>query len=198
MTVRWLLVTAILLGTAAAPAAAQHGHGAPVSHDPPVEPAQFQFIIGQWEIVAEPHVPGLAARIHGAPKFIGTWKAWPALDGWGIEDEIRLLDASGNPRALTQCVRVYDSRTRGWKSSSLDVYRATFTTSSGEWRNGEMHFESQGTDAEGKAYKSRTRFHAISASGFRFQQDRSYDDGKSWTEGMLKIAAKRVAATAAR
>lgn len=197
MTIRSTVLLLALL-VAAAPAAAQHGHAAPVSYTAPAEASQFQFLVGQWELVAAPYVPGLAARIHGTPKFPGTWKVWRVLDGWGIEDEIRLTDESGNPRALSHCVRIYDAQTRRWKLSSVDAYRASFHISTAEWRDGEMHGNGEGTDAEARAYVSRTRFYAITPTSFRFQQDRSYDDGKTWTEGFLKIEAKRVAATAPR
>ena len=178
---------------------AQHGHGAP----PPVptaprEATQFDFLVGQWEVVAKPHVPGLAARIHGSPKLPGVWKAWRGLDGWGIEDQLRLTDSSGNPRLLSQTLRVWDPIAQCWNLSVLDVYRSKFTTSTAVWRDGEMHVTGGGTDTEGRAFRSRTRFHDIDADSFRMQQDRSYDDGRTWTEEFLVIEAKRVAAVAPR
>ena len=191
------LRVAVAFAALAAPAAAQHGHEPrPVQTTPPPEASQFEFLVGQWEIVAEPHMAGLAARIHGNPKLPGSWKAWRGLDGWGIEDELRLTDTSGNPMALTHYVRAYDAAGRRWNVSSLDVYRSNWQTATAEWRDGEMHVSGQGTDLEGRAFVSRSRFHAITANSFRLQQDRSYDDGKTWTEGFLKIEAKRVAGTA--
>jgi hypothetical protein len=179
----------------AAPVAAQHGQPAP-AHVAPREASQYDFLIGEWEIVAEPRLEGLAARIHGNPKFPGTWKAWRGLDGWGIEDEIRLTDASGNPHAFTHFIRSYDTETKHWIVASLDIYHARVQSASGEWRDGEMHIDAHGTDSDGRAFVSRARFHDIGPQGFRFQQDRSYDDGKTWTEGHLRIVAKRVAAVA--
>jgi hypothetical protein len=180
------------------PAAAQHGHPAPPPRTAPREAGQFDFLVGSWEISAEPRVSGLAAKLHGSPKFPGTWKAWRGLDGWGIEDELRLTDASGNPRAFTHCVRVYDAGSQRWNLSSLDVYRASFQSAHATWRDGAMHVTGGGTDAEGRAYVSRTRFYAIEADSFCMQQDRSYDDGRTWTDGFLKIEAKRTAAAAPR
>jgi hypothetical protein len=183
----------------ALPAAAQHARVAtPAVRSAPAEAKQFDFLVGQWEIVARPYASGLAARIHGRPKLPGTWKAWHGLDGWGIEDEVRLTDGSGNPIALTHTLRVWDAAARRWSISALDVYRSKFQPAAAEWRDGEMHATAKGTDAEGRAFVSRTRFHEIGPASFRMRQDRSYDDGRTWTEGFLEIEATRAAAVAPR
>ncbi len=181
-------------------AAAQHGAGGagPALQSAPREAAQFDFLLGQWELVATPRATSLAARIHGVPKLSGTWKAWRALDGWGVEDEMKLIDASGNLRVFVHTVRVYSASSRRWSGNTLDVGRASFTVANAEWRTGQMLVTASGTDPDGRSYVSRTRFHDIARDSFRVQQDRSYDGGKSWTAGVLKIEARRVSATAAR
>ena len=180
-------------------ASAQHpgGRAAPAV-TAPREAAQFDFLIGQWELIVTPRVSGLAARIHGAPRLLGTWKAWKAFDGFGIEDELRIVDGSGNPSSLSHALRVYNSAERKWSISGLDVYRTRFSSSAAEWKDGAMTSTNSGTDAEGKPVLIHSRFHAITPTSFRFQQDRSSDNGRTWTEGVLKIEAKRVAATAPR
>lgn len=184
---------ALLLVTPAA-TRAQHGggQGAP-SRTAPREASQFDFLVGEWELDVRVPASGLAQRLHGVPKLVGTWKAWRALDGWGIEDELRITDAAGNPSGFTRSVRVYDAVAKRWAISSLDVYGARFTSVTAVWRDGAMHLTSRGTDRDGKAYVSRTRLYDITPTTFRFQQDRSFDDGKSWTEGTLRIQAKRTA-----
>ena len=197
MNARVLLVVSAL---AALPtlANAQHAGGAPApSTVAPREASQFDFLIGQWQLEVRPAVPGLAARIHGVPKFIGTWKAWRAFDGFGIEDELRISDESGNPRTLSHAVRVYDATARRWSTSALDVYRSTFTSSTAEWAQNQMTTTSRATDKDGKPYLARARFSDITATGFRFVQERSTDDGRTWSE-TLRIQAKRTAATAPR
>ena len=191
----------LLVSLAVAPydAVAQHaGNASPALSAAPREASQFDFLVGQWELTAQPQASGLAARIHGVPKLRGVWKAWRAFDGRGIEDEMRLTDESGNPRVLLHQMRIYDSATRLWNTSALDVYRSTFTTSTAEWRDGQMMIRSRGTDPDGRAYVSRVRFFDITPSRFRYQIDRSFDNEKSWSEGVLKIEAKRVAAAAPR
>jgi hypothetical protein len=194
--------TMVALGLVAAPTVvvAQHGDrgaGAPI-HAPPKEASQFDFLIGQWDLSVRPKVAGLAAKIHGAPRLLGTWKAWRAFDGFGIEDELRIVDGSGNPNALNHALRAYDPTARRWNITGVDVYRGRVTSATAEWQDGAMAQSGKGTDAEGKPYLTRTRFTAITPSSFVMQQDRSADDGNTWDEAVLKIEAKRVAATAPR
>jgi len=186
----------------AAPAAATAQHAGSAAARPALAPAkeaaQFDFLIGQWDLTVTPKVSSLAARIHGAPRLLGTWKAWRALDGFGIEDELRIVDGSGNPSALSHALRVYDANDRKWVITGVDAYRGKSSSSSAEWRNGEMIATGQGTDQEGKAYLTRTRYFDITASSFKYQQDRSTDNGRTWEEGTVRIAAKRVATAAPR
>lgn len=199
MSARSVLLSFALL-VAPAAGAAQHGTASsgPVT-TAPREATQFDFLLGQWELtVRVPGPGGLAARLHGTPRLTGTWKAWRGFDGWGVEDELRIVDGSGNPVGLSHAVRVFDAAGRRWSLSTLDVYRTRFTSGTAEWKDGEMRVTSRGTDLEGRAYVSRSRFYEITATGFRFQQDRSLDDGRTWTEGTLRIEAKRVAAAAPR
>ncbi|MBC7895311.1 MAG: hypothetical protein H7066_07845 [Cytophagaceae bacterium] len=178
--------------------AAQHNGGGATASTAPAEARQFDFLIGQWELVVRPKVTTLAARIHGAPKLLGTWKAWRAFDGFGVEDELRIVDGSGNPTSLGTSMRAWSTGERKWLISTLDAYRGRMTSGTAEWRGTEMVVSGRGTDAEGKPTILRTRFFGITPAAFRFQQDRSSDDGKTWEEGILRIDAKRVAASAPR
>jgi len=165
---------------------------------PPPEAAQFDFLVGQWELEVTPKVNGLAAAIHGTPRLVGSWKAWRAFDGRGVMDELRVFDASGNPVALTQAMRVYDANARQWQLQSLDVYRARFGPATAQWQGNEMRINGTGTNPDGKKMLTRTRFYEIGADRFRMQQDRSMDDGATWDEAALVITARRVAKQAPR
>ena len=177
---------------------AQHGGAAPAAATAPAEAAQFDFLVGQWELEVSPKVGGLAAMIHGAPKLVGSWKAWKAFDGYGLDDELRIFDASGNPMSLNYSQRIFDAKTKRWLISGLDVYRARFGSSNGQWQGGEMLLEGSGQNAEGKPMLTRTRFTEITPDRFKMRQDRSYDNGANWEEGTLTIVAKRVSRKAAR
>jgi hypothetical protein len=178
---------------------AQHGAGTPEA--PPAAPAearQHDFLVGQWELVVKVPPAGLAQRIHGVPKLVGTWKAWRAFDGFGVEDELRITDEAGNPLSLSHALRFYDRTARTWNVTLLDVYRGRLTSATAEWKDGRMLQNGQGTDPQGKPVLVRSRFHDITPGSFKWQQDRSSDNGKTWTEGTLRIQARRVAAVAPR
>ncbi len=183
-----------LIALAAMPSTltAQHAGAAPAAPSRPREANQFDFLIGKWQLQVRVPPPSLAARIHGMPKMVGTWTASRALDGWGIQDEMQITDEAGNPKAMSHSVRVFDVTAGRWSLSLLDVYRTRFTSATAEWKDGQMHQSAQSTDAEGKPVVSRTRFYDITQAAFKFQQDRSTDGGKTWTEGALKIEAKRL------
>ena len=167
------------------------------SRDVPAEAKQFDFLLGQWQVDVKPKMPGLAGMIHGSPKLQGTWKAWRALDGFAVEDELRIIDASGNPISLTHGMRIYSKADGRWKLSGLDAYRAAFSESSGVLDSGgEVHLSGRGVDAEGKPSLFRVRYYDISPKGFRLRQDRSSDNGQTWDEGVLEMIATRTAAPA--
>lgn len=194
------LTSILVLALSASPGIVIAQHGAIPAPTPTIvstESRQFDFLIGQWEVIVTPKASTLAARVHGVSSLAGSWKAWSALDGMGIEDELRITDGSGNPRSLSHSVRVYDRGLRRWAMSNLDAYRGIFTPSTGEWKSGAMIVDSRDVNGEGKAYLARARFTNISQGAFRVVQERSYDNGTSW-QLIQTTEAKRVAAVAPR
>ena len=164
----------------------------------PREAAQYDFLVGQWELTVSPKVSGLVGMIHGAPRLHGSWKGARALDGWGVEDELRIADESGNPVAYTHFVRMYDAQMKKWIVASMDVFRKRATIASSEWQGGVMVSMSDGLDPDGKPYRTRTRITDITPAAFHLQQDVSYDKGATWDEAHLVIDAKRMGGTASQ
>ena len=99
---------------------------------------------------------------------------------------------------LTHTVRFFDSNARKWNLSAIDVYKGVVSTSAAELRGNRMVASGQGKEPDGIAYLSRGTFTKIAPQSFTYRLDRSYDNGKTWTEGVTTIEAKRVAATAPR
>ena len=171
--------------------------GAAVAADTvaPAGAQQFDFLLGEWKLDVHPKVSGLAAMIHGAPTLAGSWHAWRVLDGRAIEDELRIVDGSGNPVALNRSLRIYASGEQRWQSSGIDAYHGRASAGSGTFRDGELRLEGRSSDASGHPVLTRTRFYDISADAFRMQQDRSTDNGQTWDEGVIAIDARRSAAS---
>ena len=177
---------------------AQHdGRGAASApaNVPAREAAQFDFLVGQWELEVRPKVNSLAAKIHGAPRFLGSWKGWKIVDGFAVEDELRIMDRSGNPSALFLSVRQWSPTDRRWMVTGHDAYRARASSATATWDGKVMLVTGVG---EGAQSLTRTRFSAITATSFHWEQDRSDDGGKTWSEKALVIDARRVSATAPR
>ena len=189
------LALALIMSLPISGVVAQHAPAGPVAAAAPAEAKQFDFLLGQWELEVHPKVSSLVAMIHGTPRLVGTWKAWRAAHGVGIEDEMRIVDASGNPISLSRAQRVYAAAEGLWNISGHDVTRGRTSDAKGKWQDGEMHVDGHSTDA-GVKILTRTRFYGITADAFHILQDRSTDDGQTWEKGSLTIDAKRVAATA--
>lgn len=190
---RHLLLTAIATFAQCARAQQHSGAGATPAMTAPREATQFDFLIGQWDLEVAPRVSSLAAALHGTPRLLGSWKAWRAFDGFGIADEVRIVDGSGNPVSLNHALRIYDAKAKRWTIAGLDVYRARISSASAQWQDGEMRTTGSGTTPDGKPTLTRSRFHDIGPDRFKLRQDRSTDDGASWDDGVLVISARRSA-----
>ncbi|HZP66202.1 MAG TPA: hypothetical protein VFB32_07825 [Rudaea sp.] len=182
------LSTCILAGLLAVGAGAAHAG---------TTTGDFDFLLGQWQIELQPKVSGLAAMIHGTPKLTGTLKAWRVFDGAGVEDELRIVDASGNPVALSRALLVKARDDGHWVVSTVDAYRATASEALGRKQDAELRLDGRGKGPDGRELLTRTRYFEIGADGFRMQQDRSYDNGQTWDEAVVAYTAKRTAAAAA-
>jgi hypothetical protein len=194
------LSLALCLATVAPPAArAQHFGGGGPDTTPPAEAHQLDFLLGDWTLVVLPHVSTMVAMVHGQPKLAGSWKAWRSVEGFGIEDEMRVTSPEGDPLAFSHALRVFDRSGQRWRATLLDVYRTRFDTSTGVLAAGELIFTGEERHADdGRFVVARARFGQITRDGFHWQQELSYDHGKTWEEPSLVIEAHRAPAAAAR
>ena len=95
-------------------------------------------------------------------------------------------------------MRIFDVTLGKWTQTSLDVSRGRFTTGNGAWAENALSLRSVGRDAEGKAFVQRARFYDITATSFKYDVDRSHDGERTWETGVVRMTAKRVAASAPR
>lgn len=155
------------------------------------EARQFDFLIGQWKVSGEAKTSGLLALIHGTPKLVGSWKAWRVADDHGIEDELTLTDASGNPTSAVHFTRTFSREENCWKITSRNTYNGSAPPATARWQGDEMLVMGSGASPEGKHYRSRTHYAAITPVSFRMVQDRSYDEGKTWEAAAVTLDVRR-------
>jgi hypothetical protein len=174
---------------------AQHAVAPPIEA-PAAEARQFDFLLGQFELEVTPKINSVVAMIHGTPKLVGTWRAWKVFDGRGIEDELRIVDANGNPVSMNRSMRIYIAAEQRWRITGADGYRGRVTDATARFRDGRMQTEGRTVEAQDKIMLTRSRFLDVGPNGFTLVQDRSDDGGKTWEEGSVTIKATRTAATA--
>lgn len=150
----------------------------------------FDFMLGTWSLDVRVKVSGLAALIHGAPKLSGTLKVRRTPEG--LEDELAVVDASGNPRSTSRSRRVYDAASGRWNIRNTDAYHVRQGSAQGRQEAGEMRVDGSYTEGD-ETTLTRSRYFAITADTFRFTQDRSRDNGATWDEGVFAYDARRVA-----
>lgn len=155
------------------------------------EARQFDFLIGQWQVSGEAKMNGLLALIHGRPKLAGSWKAWRPADGNGIEDELTLTDPSGNPVSAVHSTRTFSREENCWKIASRNTYNGSAPPATASWKGDEMLVMGSGATPQGKHYRSRTHYAAITPVSFRMVQDRSYDEGKTWETAAVTLEVRR-------
>ena len=186
-SVRRALVLACWMGCAIAPVAA---HGASAAAAP--EARQFDFLVGLWQVGGTVKASGLVAMIHGQPRLTGSWKGWRSADGAGIEDELTLTDAAGRTVSAVHFTRSFSRDENCWKIQGRDAYKGALPPATARRDGDDMLVTSSGTTPEGKHYRNRTHYLAITPTGFRMVQDRSYDEGKTWDTGAVSLDVRRL------
>ena len=189
----------ILAATAPSVASAQHvSKAVALAKRTPKEVSQYDFLVGEWELLVKPAAVGLMQKMHGVPNLRGTWKATRTADGLGIEDVLRIVDRSGNPVAVTRFVRTYDDAAKHWAITAADSVHGKVTKATAEWMRTEMVTIGDASDEDGKKFISRARISGPTPTSFKYMQDRSYDGGATWGEVVLTIYAQRTTSSTAK
>ena len=148
---------------------------------PPPEASQFDFLIGTWDVVSEPNIPGVPAKVYG------RWTAQKSADGFMVVDEYRISDGSGGTAYLGETYRVYNPKAKRWEYRFVEPFSGTWHEGTAVKEGTEMHL-TQGTPGGGGM--TQIRYYDISRDHFSWVSQRSRDGGKTWTAG-AKIEATR-------
>ncbi|WOX13724.1 hypothetical protein [Streptomyces sp. N50] len=138
-------------------------------------PHDFDFLHGEWE-VANRRLTDFLQPGSGWEEFEGTSRCWPLFDGAANVDEIDMpyLGSKG----LT--LRLFDRETEQWSLNwSSSRTGKLFPPVTGQFEDGRGEFYGDDTH-DGKDVRVRFVWSGVSASGARWEQAFSVDDGASW------------------
>lgn len=144
----------------------------------------FDFLVGEWRVDASPRVSRLAALVHGAPRYRGTWRG--QRTNRGVSDELRVADKTGATRYLLRFDRQLDGATRRWLVRETNRDGEVSAPMQAAMVNGLLTFTAPDR-------RTRSRFVERTATRFRYVREVSTDGGRTWEEPVLVVTAERVA-----
>ncbi|HSE31335.1 MAG TPA: hypothetical protein VLA93_07130 [Pyrinomonadaceae bacterium] len=164
------------------------GYGNPNPKAPP-ELSQFAFLIGSWR--CDVSVKGADGTWQ---KYQATWVGRYILDGYVIADEYRMINEAGELVVHGMNLRSYSVEKKTWVMRWLDATRSSWVEL-GPKRLGGVRVSPETitfnlVDIFAPDAISRVTFSNISAGRFTWREDKSLDQGKTWTE-FVTIDARR-------
>jgi hypothetical protein len=148
----------------------------------------FHFLLGEWDIEMLVMPEGASAGRRAISNVHHI------LDGAALLDEIRHLDASGQVNFRGASFRTYVPDSDRWYVVWMMANVEGYSELHAEVVDGEIRTTGQGRDPGGELVE-RGRYYDISADGYSFTLDRSYDGGKTWIRPFVSYrAARRMAA----
>lgn len=138
-------------------------------------PHDFDFFHGEWE-VANRRLTDFLQPGSGWEEFEGTSRCWPLFHGAANVDEIDMPHLGS--KGLT--LRLFDRETEQWSLNwSSSRTGKLFPPVTGQFEDGRGEFYGDDTH-DGKDVRVRFVWSGVSASGARWEQAFSVDDGASW------------------
>jgi len=150
----------------------------------PPELSQFAFIIGKWRCDAR--VKGEDGRWQ---PYQATWVGRYILDGYVIADEYRMTNPTGELIVHGMNFRCYSAERKTWVMRWLSATGAFWLELGPEKLGGVRVTPDTITfniiDSFAPDALTRVTFSNIAESRFTWSSERSYDQGKTWTEFMI-------------
>lgn len=144
----------------------------------------FDFLIGDWRVEVSPRVSRLAALVHGAPRYRGTWRG--QRTDRGVSDELRVADDAGSTKYLLRFDREHDAVMRRWQVRETNRDGAVSPPMTAGMASGLLTLTAPDR-------RTRSRFSERTATRFRYVREVSTDGGRTWEEPVLVVTAERVA-----
>lgn len=147
----------------------------------------FDFLLGEWEITMLVMPEGTTVGRHARSQV--HW----ILDGTALFDEIRHLDEAGQVNFRGASFRTYIPDSDAWYVVWMMANVEGYSELRAEVAAGEVRTSGQGRDPSGELIE-QGRYYDISADGYSFTLDRSYDGGKTWIRPFVSFRATRPSA----
>lgn len=147
----------------------------------PPETAQYDFVIGDWDVVINFRNTDGTAFTYNA-RWHNTW----IVDGYAVMQEWRGPYASGSE------VRIYSPQDGHWLG--FNVYNAWGTPKAvtASFANGEMVVMVDPVTDETGTFINRETYSNITEDRWEMHSDRSNDGGETWQQGAYDLVATRV------
>lgn len=183
---RTLLLSALVLSTlttGSPPAAAgEYGELNPAA---PPETAQYGFLIGEWQCTIRAMQPDRSFKEGSA-----TWTGRYILDGWAIQDHW-ISDQPDGSKAHGTNIRSFNPETKEWDNRWLSMGNLQWKYYSSVQQGDTMVMTGGEGSSPNGDFVDRNTFYDITADGWKWRKDRSFDGGESWFEGVAHITATR-------
>jgi hypothetical protein len=148
----------------------------------------YDFLLGEWDITMLVMPEGSTAGRRAISQVRRI------LDGTALFDEVRHLDEAGQVNFRGASFRTYVPDTDAWYVVWVMANVEGYSELHAEVVDGEVRTNGQGRDPGGELIE-QGRYYDISADGYSFMLDRSYDRGKTWIRPFVAYRAiRRVAA----
>jgi len=148
----------------------------------PEELSQFDFLIGDWNIEIDFRQPDGAIQTYPA-----IWHNHWMVNGILLAQEWR------GPFATGVEFKRYNKQKGMWEGRQTYNFKPGWSTSIAVKEEDKMivtHGES--TDQAGRVFILRETYHDMTENSFKMFAQRSYDNGKTWSEWAFKMVCNRV------
>jgi len=154
----------------------------------PVESAQYDFLLGQWQILSSQY----DEQGNEISSNKGSWWAKQLHGGRAIHDDIILFNKLGQKVPDKQTLRTYARKIKKW--ILLDVQSLKdpgFCVDNQHWVNNEMLGTKTCVNRQGEIERlTKTRFYGIKKNEFKYSEENSLD-GKYWSLAETIIANRK-------
>jgi hypothetical protein len=152
---------------------------------------QFDFLIGNWDVVATRFKDDGSVLF----QYKAKWEATYLNDGRMIMDDFKACGPSGEAISSFVTLRTFSETTQRWEMQGLAAFQpAAATEWYGIWQDGEMLLNASGNNADGKTIRNKIRFFEIEKDRFAWSSKTSRDEGISWvlTASLVAVRARSV------